>query len=124
MEDPIRRQEARDRREATRAPVRTEPPDERPEERTPSMEAVLHRAEALAAVSPPVDAPATPINDTGKVESMARMGGDINVMGGLADPLRSAGATTAGEDIGLKLKRFLDEESLQVIGDDPLRRDR
>lgn len=109
-DDPrVRRQEMRDRKEATRPRPRPEPPDEPADERTPSMETVMHRAEALAAVQPPVDAPTTPINDTGKVVAMAKMGGDINVAAGLGEGIRPVGGTTAGKDIGRELDAFLDE---------------
>lgn len=106
LERTVREQERRDRREAERhrPRPRKEPPDEAASRRTPSLNEVMHRAEALAAISPPVDAPPTPINGTGKIESMARMGGDVPVFGSLS-PL---GPTAAGEDIGRQAERVLD----------------
>lgn len=107
--DEIRRQEARDREEATRARPRPEPPDEPASQRTPSVQQVLHRAEALAAVSPPVDTPATPINDTGRLAAMARMGGEV-------DPgLGTAGPTAAGEDIGRQVDKIIEEAGFEIV---------
>lgn len=109
-EDPrVRRQEMRDRQEATRPRPRQEPPDEPASERTPNLQQVMHAAESLAAVQPPVEAPPSPMNDLGKIESMAKMGGDINLMDGLGDGLQSAGPTSVGEDIGRELDMALDD---------------
>jgi hypothetical protein len=127
-DNELRRQEAHDRRETSRPQQRAEPPDEPAAERTPSLQQVMHRAEAIAAVEPPVDTPPTPINDTGQLNAMARMGGDVDpmtglgdpmdsnastdtgevgLMDGLGDPLRSAGPTEAGDDLGRQLEAVL-----------------
>lgn len=108
-DEAVRRQEARDRQEATQARPRPEPPDEPAGRRTPTTQEVLHRAEALAAISMPTNTPATPINDTGKLSSMARMGGEV-------DPgLGAAGPTTAGEDIERQVDRILDGIGAEIL---------
>jgi hypothetical protein len=108
-DDELRRQEARDRRETSQPRPRQEPPDEAAAERTPSLQQVLHRAEAVAAIDAPVDTPPTPINDTGKLNAMARMGGEVQLMDGLGDPLESAGPTEVGDDLGRQLDAVLDD---------------
>ena len=80
FDDPdVARQRDRFLKEATRPRARQEPPNEPAAERTPSIQQVLHRAEALTAVDMPVDCPPTPMNDTGKIAAMARMGGEVPV---------------------------------------------
>jgi len=109
QDERLRRQERKDREQVQRSHPRPEPPDEPASKRTPTMQQVLHRAESLAAISPPVDTPPTPINDTGKIESMARMGGTV-------DPgLGAAGPTRAGEDIGRQVEAVLDDIGVELL---------
>jgi len=99
------RQVRQDKQRAQRPRSREEPPDEPAASRTPSTQEVLHRAEALVSVSPPVDTAPTPINDTGKINAMTRMGGAVEPFGGLG----ASGPTQAGADIERQVDAVLDE---------------
>lgn len=105
-DERVREQERADREDVQHSRPRREPPDEPASNRTPSLNQVLHRAEALAAVSPPTDTPPVAINDTNKINSMARMGGDVPVFGG--EGLDGAGPTLVGKDIGKQVEEVLD----------------
>jgi len=101
------RQLRQDKQQARRPRKREEPPDEPAASRTPSTQEVLHRAEALVSVSPPVDTAPTPINDTEKINAMARMGGDVEPFGEFGG-LGASGPTQAGADIERQIDAVLE----------------
>lgn len=109
VSEEVHRQEQRDREAAYRAQERPKRPDEPAARRTPNMQEVLHAAEDLAAVDMPARTPPTPINDTGKLAAMARMGGKV-------DPgLGAAGPTLVGEDIGRQVDAVLEDIGVEIL---------